>query len=138
MTKRLRIALFAGSVAAASLQFGAWWVVSSTLAKTRALEYSTVVLDRNGRLLRPYAVTEGRWRLRASASDVDPRYLNLLFAYEDKRFYAHPGVDPLALGRATWQWARNGRVISGGSTLTMQVARLLEPRNERTLSVKLK
>ena len=59
----------------------------------------------------------------------------MLVAAEDRRFRWHPGVDPLALGRAALQWARAGRVVSGGSTLTMQAARLLEPR-PRTLRSK--
>ena len=59
---------------------------------------------------------------------MDPRFVQLLIAYEDRRFSRHPGVDPLAVVRALTQWAASGRVISGASTLTMQVARLLEPR----------
>ena len=102
------------------------------------LELSTRVLDRNGRLLRAYATSDGRWRLPAAVADVDPRFFAVLFAYEDKRFYAHPGVDVLALGRAALQLATSGHIRSGGSTLTMQVARLLEPRRERTLSAKLR
>jgi penicillin-binding protein 1C len=101
------------------------------------LEYSALVLDRDGRLLRPFATSDGRWRLPAQADEVDPRYLDLLFAYEDRRFRRHAGIDPLALLRATAQFAINGRPISGGSTLTMQVARLLEPR-PRTLAGKLR
>jgi penicillin-binding protein 1C len=101
------------------------------------LEYSTLVLDREGRLLRPFATSDGRWRLPARADEVDPRYLDLLFAYEDRRFREHAGIDPYALARATAQFARNGRPISGGSTLTMQVARLLEPHT-RTLAGKLR
>ena len=101
------------------------------------LEYSTLVLDREGRLLRPFATSDGRWRLPARANEVDPRYLDLLFAYEDRRFREHAGIDPYALVRATAQLARNGRPISGGSTLTMQVARLLEPHT-RTLGGKLR
>jgi membrane carboxypeptidase/penicillin-binding protein PbpC len=58
------------------------------------------VVDREGRLLRPYPTVEGRWRLPASTGDVDPRFFDLLFAYEDKRFRSHFGVDPLALARA--------------------------------------
>ncbi len=64
------------------------------------LAYSHVVLDREGKLLRAYATPEGRWRLPATVNDVDPRFLKMLFAYEDKRFYAHYGVDPKALLRA--------------------------------------
>ena len=99
---------------------------------------STVVLDREERLLRPFASEDGRWRLPIATSDVDPRYLAMLEAYEDARFGKHHGVDLLALGRALGQFATHGRVISGGSTLTMQVARLLEPREERTLAAKLR
>ncbi|WP_244599965.1 penicillin-binding protein 1C [Blastochloris tepida] len=99
---------------------------------------SSVVLDRNGRLLRPYLTDAGRWRLPVEPEDVDPRFLDLLIALEDRRFYDHRGVDPLALGRAAIQIVRHGRVVSGGSTLTMQVARLLEPRGARTLSAKLR
>lgn len=119
---------------------GLWRYVESlgpldlTLAKTR----STVVLDRDGHLLRPFTTEQGRWRLPVETGDVDPRYLAMLKAYEDARFETHAGIDPLALLRAAAQFARNGRIVSGGSTLTMQVARLLEPRDERTLSAKLR
>lgn len=104
----------------------------------RGIEYSVVVADREDRLLRPYATSDGRWRLPATAESVDPRFLALLFAYEDKRFRSHPGFDPIASARALWQLVRNGRVVSGGSTITMQVARLLEPRAQRTLLAKLR
>ena len=104
----------------------------------RHLAYSHLVVDRNGKLLRAYATPEGRWRLPATVKDVDPKFLKLLFAYEDKRFYEHHGVDPFAMMRAAWQWISTGHIISGGSTLTMQVARLLEPRSQRTLEAKLR
>lgn len=102
-----------------------------------AIAYSPIVVDRDGKLLRPFTTKEGYWRLPARPGDVDPRFLAMLIAYEDKRFYSHPGVDLAALLRAAAQAVWNGRVISGGSTLTMQVARLLEPRPERTLAAKL-
>jgi penicillin-binding protein 1C len=140
MRRRPGIILAAALTAITAAMFAvAWWIVSLGPApRGEELAYSTVVLDREGRLLRPYAIPEGRWRLPATVENVDPRYLDLLLAYEDKRFRAHPGVDPLALARAAYQWAVNGRIISGGSTLTMQVARLLEPRGERTFHVKLR
>ncbi|QRM35396.1 penicillin-binding protein 1C [Microvirga sp. VF16] len=103
-----------------------------------AVNRSTVVLDRHGQLLRPFATKEGRWRLPIETTDVDPRYLAMLKAYEDRRFDSHSGIDPLALMRAAGQFLRNGRIVSGGSTLTMQVARLLEPRDERSLTAKLR
>ena len=97
---------------------------------------STVVVDRDGRLLRPFTLPDGRWRLPASTHDVDPRYLAMLVAYEDGRFWQHRGVDVRALLRAALQWMWRGHVVSGGSTLSMQVARLIEPRPERTLAAK--
>src|SRR5271166_4095794 len=101
-------------------------------------EGSTVVVDVDGRLLRPFTLPDGRWRLQATTHDVDPRYLAMLVAYEDGRFYQHRGVDVRALLRAAGQWLTRGRVISGGSTLSMQVARLIEPRPERSLLAKLR
>jgi penicillin-binding protein 1C len=81
--------------------------------------------------LRAYATSEGRWRLPATAAEVDPRFFDVLFAYEDKRFREHHGVDPLAILRAAFQFIDSGRLRSGASTLTMQVARLLEPPEVR-------
>jgi penicillin-binding protein 1C len=98
---------------------------------------SVVVLDRHDVLLRAFTTTGGRWRLPVTAKDVDPRFLAMLIAYEDRRFQEHHGVDPLALGRAALQFATQGRIVSGGSTLSMQVARLTEPRERRSLTTKL-
>jgi penicillin-binding protein 1C len=103
----------------------------------RDLEVSTVVLDRDGKLLRAYLTSEGRWRLPATRKDVDPRFIQALLACEDKRFFHHYGVDPLAMGRAAYQLVTEGHIVSGGSTITMQVARLLEPRQKRSLYAKL-
>ena len=124
-------AAIAGGVAGLFQAFG-----SAPLG--RDLEVSTLVLDRNGKLLRAYLLSEGRWRLPATKDQVDPRYLDALVTYEDKRFYYHRGVDPLAMTRAAFQLVTHGRIVSGGSTLTMQVARLLEPRQERSLDAKLR
>jgi len=99
-------------------------------------EGSPLVSDRDGRLLRPFTTADGRWKLPVNTGDVDPGYLALLKAYEDQRFDSHGGVDWRAGLRAGWQMLRNGRIVSGGSTLTMQVARLLEPREERSLAAK--
>jgi penicillin-binding protein 1C len=101
-------------------------------------ERSPVVLDRAGRLLRAFTTQGGRWRLPVTLDDVDPRYLAMLQAFEDKRFDHHLGVDPLAVLRSTALALRHGRIVSGGSTLTMQVARLVEPRSERNVSAKLR
>lgn len=115
------------------------WIASLGPAPIgEGLEFSTLVVDREGRLLRAFATSDGRWRLPARADGVDPRFFVALFGYEDKRFRSHSGVDPLALLRAAGQFVAQGRIVSGGSTLTMQVARLLEPRAERTLYAKLR
>lgn len=95
-------------------------------------DLSVTVLDRDDRLLRAFTTTEGRWRLPAEPDDVDPRYLAILKAFEDRRFDDHHGVDWLALARAGLQMATAGRIVSGGSTLTMQTARLLDGVHERT------
>lgn len=94
----------------------------------RAEDRSIVVADASGAMLRPFLASDGIWRLPVDETAVDPLFLKLLFAYEDQRFEGHPGVDALAIGRAAWQLLSNMRVVSGASTLTMQVARLLEPR----------
>lgn len=101
-------------------------------------EVSTEILDRDGQLLRAFATKEGLWRLKTTADDVDPALIRMLVAYEDRRFETHVGVDFLALGRAGWQLVTNGRIVSGASTLSMQVARLIEPRQERSMTAKLR
>jgi penicillin-binding protein 1C len=103
------------------------------LARYRAA--SPEILDRDSRPLSVLPVPGGTWRLRTASADLPPHLIDMLLAAEDRRFRHHPGVDPLALVRAAFQWARAGRVVSGGSTLTMQAARLLEPR-PRTLRSK--
>lgn len=99
-------------------------------------DVSVSVTDSRGHVLRSFMTTEESWRLPASVADVPPFYLALLKSYEDRRFDHHYGVDPWAVLRATGQALVHGRVVSGASTLTMQVARLLEPR-PRTLRSKL-
>ncbi|MGO4549660.1 penicillin-binding protein 1C [Lysobacter sp. 2RAF19] len=86
-----------------------------------------VVLARDGTPLRAFADRDGVWRYPASVDGVSPLYVQALIGYEDRWFYKHPGINPIALARAAGQWARHGRVVSGGSTLTMQVARILDP-----------
>lgn len=113
------------------------WVAATTLPSL-TLDTSVEVLARDGRLLRAFTVADGRWRLGVTLERVDPKYVALLLAYEDRRFYSHAGVDPVALGRALLSSALSGRLVSGGSTLTMQVARLLEDGSTGTLTGKLR
>jgi penicillin-binding protein 1C len=106
----------------------AWLLVERALTSSAPMSLeipgSPVVLDRNGRLLRAFTVADGRWRLPVTPDQVDPLYLKMLLGYEDRRFFSHPGVDARALLRAAWQMLQHGRIVSGGSTLTMQVVRL--------------
>ena len=92
--------------------------------------------DRSDHLLALRPAPGGVWRIRTTTDDVDPAFIERLIAIEDRHFRHHPGVNPLALARAAFQDLRAGRIVSGGSTLTMQVARLLEPR-PRTIRAKL-
>lgn len=105
------------------------WVndwIDDTVIPPLVLETGVEVLDRDGDLLRAYTVENGRWRLPVAYDAVDPTYIEMLIAYEDRRFWSHPGIDLRSFARAAWQRITTGRVVSGGSTLTMQVARLLE------------
>lgn len=101
------------------------WIGRTILPATLA-ETSVEVRDRNGDLLRAYTVGDGIWRLKPDAKQVDPGFVQMLVRFEDKRFWDHSGVDLLAILRAVGQAIWNGKPVSGGSTLTMQVARLLE------------
>ena len=103
------------------------------LERGRAL--SPLVVDQNGEWLHAFAAPEGRWRFEADLDEIDPVFVERLVLVEDKRFYSHLGVDPLAVMRAGTASAKAGRVVSGASTITMQTARLLEPR-PRTLGAK--
>ncbi|AKI00755.1 penicillin-binding protein 1C [Hoeflea sp. IMCC20628] len=101
-------------------------------------QVSREVLDRDNGLLRAYTTDSDVWRLPVRLDQIDPDYIKMLIAYEDHRFRSHRGVDPVALARAAWQLVSNGRIVSGGSTITMQLARLIEPRAERSLQAKLR
>lgn len=118
----LALLLLAGAIARD--QFDAW--VDATELPQLTAQTSVEVHDRNDKLLRAYTVADGRWRLKADLAGVDPDYIKMLIAYEDKRFYSHSGVDLTAMLRAAYQALTQGKIVSGGSTITMQVARLLE------------
>lgn len=136
--RRVSVALAVLTLAAVAgwLGFDRW--VSATELPSLTPPTSVEVLARDGRLLRAFTVEDGIWRLRVAPDRVDRGYLALLLAYEDRRFYSHSGVDLLALARAGAQSLLNGRLVSGGSTLTMQVARLLEGGSTGELAGKLR
>jgi penicillin-binding protein 1C len=100
-------------------------------------DLARVVLAEDGTPLWRFADANGVWRYPVTVDQVSPYYLEALLTYEDRWFYQHPGVNPMALVRATWQNLSGGHVVSGGSTLSMQVARLLDPHS-RTLAGKLR
>ena len=103
---------------------------------TRYNTLSPEVVARDGTLLRPFLSKDGYWRLKTQVRDVNPRYLKILKAYEDKHFDEHFGVDPTAVVRAAAQYFGSGRIVSGASTLSMQAARLLGPPRPRGLVTK--
>lgn len=110
--------------------------IDSTVLPSLSIETGAEVVARDGALLRAFTVADGRWRL--DPGPVDPLFTRALIAYEDKRFFDHVGVDPRALLRAAVQSLLAGRVVSGGSTLTMQVARLLENSGTGKIAGKLR
>lgn len=97
---------------------------------------SLVVLYADGSVAHTTLSTDDKWRIEVELDEVDPRYVSALIQLEDERFWHHPGVDPVAVVRALGQDLWHGEIVSGASTLTMQLARLLEPR-PRTVRSKL-
>ncbi len=93
---------------------------------------SFVLEDRKGRLLGAKIAPDGQWRFPAPDS-LPAAYVQALITFEDRRFFSHPGVDPLSLGRALVQNLRAGRIVSGGSTLSMQVMRMALGHRRRNL-----
>lgn len=126
MRRLIPILLVVALFCAAALRDGFdTWVDQTALPATLG-ETSVEIRDARGQLLRAYPVEQGLWRLAPESGRTDPTFLRMLVRFEDKRFWQHSGVDPLALMRAVGQTLWHGRTVSGGSTLTMQVARLLE------------
>ncbi|MEH6520739.1 penicillin-binding protein 1C [Sulfitobacter sp.] len=113
------------------------WVAQTTLPPVLS-EVAVEVRARDGTLLRAFPVEDGRMRFAVRVDQTDQQFIKMLIAYEDKRFYQHGGVDLWALLRAGTQAVRYGEVVSGGSTLTMQVARLLENSGTGSMAGKLR
>ena len=93
--------------------------------------YSTVVLDDEGRILSAYLNNEDKWRLKTNVEEVSPFFLKAIIEKEDKYFYYHPGVNPVAIFRALASNIQKKKRVSGASTITMQVVRMIYP-NDRT------
>ncbi len=112
--------------------------IGETMLPPVLSEVAVEVRSRDGRVLRAFTVEDGRMRLALRLDQTDTRFIQMLIAYEDKRFYEHGGVDVLSMIRAAGQAVRHGKVVSGGSTLTMQVARLLENSGTGSMAGKLR
>ncbi|MGE5604154.1 MAG: penicillin-binding protein 1C, partial [Bacteroidota bacterium] len=89
---------------------------------------ATLVFDADGKLLRAFTAEDGSWRIKTTLDQISPVLKEFLIAYEDSSFYWHPGINPLAILRAYRQNKAAGRIVSGGSTITMQIARMMEPK----------
>lgn len=122
------------ALAAGTLAYGVWSLDREALLAP--VEMSRTVTDRDGVLLRAFQTGDDRWRLPLDPEAVDPLYLRMLLAYEDRRFHEHSGVDPRAVLRAGVQALSKGRIVSGASTLTMQAARLAMEEPTRSLTMK--
>jgi penicillin-binding protein 1C len=128
MTCRRRIAIAVAGLLGLAAAVGVVLDRLNPLDLGRLQSHSVMVLAADGSILRAFTAAGGAWRFPARTDEVDPKFLAFLIGYEDQRFYRHPGVDPLAAMRAVGQAVAAGHVVSGASTLTMQTARLLEPR----------
>lgn len=120
-TGLLTIALAIG----AALAWLQWWPLPVSLQQQ---PYASMLLSRDGQLLGARIAADQQWRF-APPQQVPERYRQALLLFEDRRFYQHPGIDPFAIARATWRNLSHRRVTSGGSTLTMQLARLLRQQD---------
>ena len=110
-----------------------------TFPAPSAIPTSPIAVDRDGKLLRAFTIADGRWRLPVTKNEVDKRYLAMLLAYEDRNFATHAGIDYRAVLRAAGQFVlAGGHIVSGASTLTMQVARLLDDSGTRSIRGKLR
>ncbi|WP_158965170.1 penicillin-binding protein 1C [Chachezhania sediminis] len=142
MIRRAPKALFAAALvlwagALARDRVDAW--IDRTVLPQVLTETSVEMRDRTGTLMRAFPVSDGLMRLGVgSLEEVDPLYRAMLVRYEDKRFRDHGGVDLMAMARAVGQAVLSGRAVSGGSTLSMQVARLMEDGTTGQLAGKLR
>ncbi len=130
MRNRLKI----GSAIALSLLMVAYYF--SLTAKLFKDPYSKVLLSNNGALLTASIAADGQWRFPA-VDTLPAKYVQALLAYEDKRFFDHFGIDFLALSRATQQNIQAGHIVSGGSTISMQVIRMARKGKDRSFFQKM-
>ena len=136
------IGLLAAGLVGLNAARGAIGDIEATLPRTpdiATLPVSTEVVDRNGALLRPFTTADGRWRLPVGIKDVDKHFIDMLIGYEDRHFADHHGIDWVSMVRAAGQFVgAGGHIVSGGSTLTMQLARLIEGEPTRNMAGKVR
>ena len=120
--KKLGLLIFLSSL---SLISSFYWV---PLPERLSAESSSVLLYRDGSVAHIFLAPDERWRTKVNLDDIDPKYIDALLTIEDARFYQHPGFDPISIIRAFVQNLISGEIISGASTLTMQLVRIVEPR----------
>lgn len=102
----------------------------------KSVEYSTIITDNKNELIHAFLTRDEKWRMKTELNEISPLLQKAILEKEDKWFYYHPGVNPFAIGRALIKNIFTGRRTSGASTITMQVARLLQPRR-RTVGNKI-
>lgn len=99
------------------------------------IEYSTIVTDNKGDIIHAYLTSDDKWRMKTQLEEISPLLKKTIIAKEDKYFYSHPGINPFAIARAFFKNSINFKRTSGASTITMQVARAIEP-GKRNLATK--
>ncbi len=124
-----------------------WWALTTLLCvflfdfcypiSLDKQQFTKVITAEDGTPLRSFADANGVWRYSITLNEVSPLYIQALIAYEDRWFWSHPGINPASIVRAFIQNISSNRIVSGGSTLTMQVARLISPHS-RSVSGKIK
>ena len=107
------------------------WFIRQAPDLGRLTDVSQVIRAHHGTIINLRLTEDGYWREKATLTTIDQKLLNVLIAYEDQRFWEHKGVDPKAVIRASYDFVKSGRVVSGASTLTMQVAKLMDPSLKR-------
>jgi len=98
------------------------------------VDYSPIVLDRNGRVLHGFLSRDEKWRMYTELDEISPDIKKAFLAKEDRFFYYHPGINPAAIVRAIWYNVSSDKRTSGASTITMQVARMMEPKSRTYLN----
>ena len=112
----------------------AFVILSALFPLPQSKPYSLIVLDRNGEFLHAFLAQDGIWRFKTSPAEIPPRLKEILLHKEDRFFYYHPGINPISVVRAIFQNITRGKKVSGASTITMQVARMMESRDRTYLN----